>query len=145
MSKVTLKHAPSLLGILSRSVGRNLELKSISSYGLSKWDVNTALKTVTRIEEHEVHQQQLEKLGLEHAEDSEVDKRIPAVSKADKETNRVLADHDALIKRVAKTSEQTSKSISKLESNLYAFTEAMEFAKAERDFKRQAVKRKSKK
>ena len=97
MSKIVLKHSPKLLGIISNACGRNLDLKSISSYGLSKWDLNTGLKTVTRIEEIEVHQQQLEQLGLQHAEDAAVDKIVDKVSPAAKEVNRVLIAHDAAI------------------------------------------------
>jgi hypothetical protein len=97
MSKIVLKHSPKLLGIISNACGRNLDLKSISSYGLSKWDLNTGLKTVTRIEEIEVHQQQLEQLGLQHAEDAAVDKVVDKVSPAAKEVNRVLIAHDAAI------------------------------------------------
>ena len=98
MSKmIKLNHAPKLLGIIAGAVGRNLDLKSISSYGLSKWDINTALKTITRIEEQEVHQQQLEKLGLQHAEDAAVDKVVDKVSPAAKEVNRVLIAHDSAI------------------------------------------------
>jgi|TARA_R100001530_G_scaffold85234_1_gene59397 hypothetical protein len=97
MSKIKLTHSPKLLGIISGACGRSLELKSISSYGLSKWDLNTGLKTVSRIEEIEVHQQQLEQLGLQHAEDAAVDKVVDKVSPAAKEVNRVLIAHDSAI------------------------------------------------
>ena len=97
MSKIKLKHSPKLLGTISNACGRSLDLRSISSYGLSKWDLNTGLKTVTRIEEIEVHQQQLEQLGLQHAEDAAVDKIVDKVSPESKEVNRVLIAHDAAI------------------------------------------------
>ena len=112
-NKVVLPLSAGLLGKVAHAVGRSLDLKSISQYGLNRFDVNTALKVTDRVQQMELYNHRLSTLGLEHADELQVDKEsgTKALQPHDKEVARVLESHDASINKIRSSTLRTEKKI----------------------------------